>query len=271
MFVAAQDLSPPSMLDIRAFSRQMVVGGALITLGAHVLFPTAVFALLSAFTAVGIGADHPSETRPILDDHIVEARFVRLGKKRDPGRLPDRVVPIKSTAPDRSTVVSRKLNPDKPKKREDEEKEPPPDAAEDLLTRLGDRAQAFAEIAEQREREGDPEGVQWGTEKEGREGDIYRGKLVAFFHRGWALPTTLNPEAVRDLKVRVEVQLTQDLHVGAFKLVGSSGNPLFDQSVTDRLQQLRHLGTPVPEPPAEAAGRYRGQTIVVRFLGRNVR
>ena len=98
-----------------------------------------------------------AETEPqtYIEEHVVEARFVQKGIKRDPKKLPDRIVPRKSTAPDKSIVVSKDMNPEPPRQAQGEG--PPENAAEDLLTRLGDRAQAFAEIAEEREKEGDPE------------------------------------------------------------------------------------------------------------------
>jgi hypothetical protein len=49
--------------------------------------------------------------------------------------------------------------------------------------------------------------------------------------------------------------------------VSSSGEPLFDQSVEDRFQELRSLGTTLPEPPPEIADQYLGKTIGVRFKG----
>ena len=269
MYVDAADIRPPSALQVELPDRSMLLGGAALVAVAHIFAPGLLYGLLSVF---GLVAVDPPDHQPIARElHVVEARFVRLGVKRKPGRLPNRVVPIKATAPATGVAVSKKANPDRPAKRPDKGKKPPPNAAEDLLTRLGDRAQAFAEIAEEREREGDPEGVEWGTADEGREGDIYLGKLVAFFQRGWTLPTTLSRDEVRKLVTKISVQITPSGQVGAFEIVGPSGNPLFDQSVNERLMQLRASKAKVPEPPIEAAGDFLGQTIMVRFLGRNAK
>ena len=100
---------------------------------------------------------------------------------------------------------------------------------EDDLLRLGDRAQTFAEIAEEQEREGDPDGVEWGTETDAQLGDIYRGKLVAFFKRGWTIPTTLGDTS--SLIAVAEVELTRASKVGPSRILKPSGDPLFDQSV----------------------------------------
>jgi TonB family protein len=269
MHVEADDIRPPSALTVEVFSPAMWQGGAALVAIAHLVLPGGFYLLLSVF---GIAAIAATDHKPIARElHVVEARFVRLGVKRKPGQLPNRVVPIKSTAPATGVAVSKKASQEPVAGREKKKEEPPPDAAEDLLTRLGDRAQAFAEIAEQREREGDPEGVPWGTDTEGREGDIYLGKLVAFFKNGWTVPTTLSPEELRPLATKVSVQILPTGQVGAFEIAKSSGNALFDQSVTQRLQQLRAVRATVPQPPVEVSGRFLGRTIAFRFLGRDAR
>lgn len=269
MYVEATDIRPPSSLRVEPLDRAMLAGGAALAAVAHMIVPGLFYALLSIF---GLAAMAATDHQPIARElHVVEARFVRLGVKRDPRRLPNRVVPIKSTAPATGVAVSKNASQEPLDRSRDKDKERPVNAAEDLLTRLGDRAQAFAEIAEEREREGDPEGVPWGTDTEGREGDIYLGKLVAFFQNGWTLPTTLGRDQVKSLVTKISVQITPSGQVGAFEIVGPSGNALFDQSVNERLQQLRAVQARVPEPPIEVAGDFLGRTIMVRFLGRNAR
>ena len=217
----------------------------------------------AAVIVAAIAATHAavnSEPESYIQEEIIEAKLVRLGKKPDPNRLPQREVPRKTTAPKDSIAVSKDMDPEKPEK---EKEKPPPEAEEDLLTRLGDRAQAFSEIAEEREREGDPEGDPEGTELEAQAGDLYAGKLTAFFKRGWTIPTTLGDTS--KLMTIATVLITNDLHVGPHKIIKSSGEPLFDQSVEDRFNQLRAQGTTLPEPPPEVARKFLGQTIAVRF------
>jgi len=266
VYIDADDMRPPSLLASHAFTRPMIWGGVVVCLSTHLLVPAAVLAVLSSFALAGVGSSKPGLQPREL--HVVEARFVKLGEIFDPKRLPNRRVPRKSTAPDRKTVVSR--NPRAPQSRPDAGT-PPPNAEQDVITRLGDRAQMFAEIAEKQEQEGNPQGVEWGTETEGREGDIYRGQLVVFFQRGWSVPTVLSEDAIRSLTTGVSVQITQNLRVGDFRIVQSSGEPLFDRSVVERLEQLRQLGTELPEPPAEAASQFLGQEIRINFQGRNAR
>jgi hypothetical protein len=235
----------------------MVIGGAIIAIMAHIALPLGVMLAAGALAASGL-----ADTKPqvFIDEHVVEARFVRLGEKRDPDRLPSRIVPRKSTAPDNSPVVSKDMNPPEPEKKE----KPPEDPEIDDLTRIGDRAKDFAEIVDH-EIEGDPDGVDFGTETEAREGDIYRGKLVEFFRRGWTVPTTLTDPS--KLRATATVEITTNLKVGPSQIIKSSGEPLFDQSIEDRFQELRTLGTTLPEPPPEIADTVLGREMVVNFSG----
>lgn len=260
MHVLAGDVRPPSALGSELLDRPMVVGGALIAVGAHLLLPLAIALGISLLAHAGAGELHPDS---FIEEHVVEARFVRLGKKPDPNKLPQRIVPRLQTAPDLATAVSKEMEPPKPEKPDAGPR--PEQPVEDLLTRLGDRAQTFAEIADEQEREGDPEGIAEGTETEAQLGDIYLGKLKAFFERGWTIPTTLGDTS--KLVAHADVQITADLHVGPSEVVKASGEPLFDQSIEDRFQQLRTLQTTLPEPPPEVAGRFLGQTLRIRFHG----
>lgn len=262
MFVQRSDLRPPSMLDGGGLSAKMLIGGAVFTVIAHVAVPLVVMLATSLLAAtVASGNDEPQR---FIEEHVVEARFVRLGKKRDPNKLPDRIVPRKSTAPDQSTVVSKNMNPDKPDK---PDAGPRPDQPEeDLLMRLGDRAKAFAEIDQARELEGDPEGIEEGTETEAQAGDLYAGKLYAFFKRHWTIPNTIADPT--KFVAMADVEIKTDLTIGAFRVVQSSGDPVFDQSVEDVLQRIATEHMTVPDPPPEVADRFLGKTMGVRFKGK---
>jgi len=255
----AEDLRPPSLLGRRVLTGKMAFGGVLFALGAHFLVPATIALMLAIIAATGIGA---KPTQAIPEDKVVEARFVKLGQKLDPKKLPNRKPPIKTTAPQPGVAVSKEMDPPKPKK---PDAGPPPERAEENpLLRLGDRAQAFAEIAEKREQEGDPEGLEEGTETEARAGDLYRGKLVAFFKRGWTVPTTLGDTSA--LTTRASIEITPERRVGEFTIVKPSGEPLFDQSVEDRLNELKSLETTLPEPPPEVADQFSGTwTLDVNF------
>lgn len=260
MQVLAHDVRPPSALGAGVLDRREIVAGAAVAVGAHLVFPLAVALGISLLATAGAGDNRPES---FIEEHVVEARFVRLGKKPDPDKLPNRIVPRLQTAPDQATAVSKDMNPPKPEKPDAGPR--PERPVEDELLRLGDRAQVFAEIDDS-EREGDPGGIADGTETEARAGDIYAGKLSAFFKRGWTIPTTLGDTS--GLSVMAEVTITADLHVGPSRIVKGSGEALFDQSVEDRFAELRSLGTTLPEPPPEVADRFLGKTIGVRFDGK---
>jgi outer membrane biosynthesis protein TonB len=257
-----EDIRPPSQLGRRVLDGKMVVGGILSALAAHLLVPVVIALVVALIAATGIGA---TPTRAIPEDHVVEARFVKLGKPFDPRKIPNRKVPIKTTAPQPGIAVSKDQDPPKVKK---PDAGPPPARAEDNpLLHLGDRAQAFAEIAQKQEQEGDPRGIEDGTETTAKAGDLYRGQLVMFFKRGWTIPTTLGDTS--RLTVRASVEITPDRHVGPHEIVRSSGEALFDQSVEDRFNELRSLGTTLPEPPPEVRSQFEGNwTLDINFNGK---
>jgi outer membrane biosynthesis protein TonB len=258
------DERPPSLLDRRGLDARMTFGGVVLVLTAHVIVPGAIVGTLALLAAAGAGATPP---RVINEEHVVEARFVKLGKKLDPKKIPNRKVPIKTTAPQPGVAVSKVMEPPKPKQ---EPKPPPEQAEEDLLTRLGDRAQAFSEIAEKQEQEGDPNGIEEGTETTGRAGDIYLGQVAAFFKRGWTVPTTLADPS--GLTTKVSIEITPDRKVGPHSVIKSSGVALFDQSVEDRINALRVQASTLPEPPPEIADKYASAwTLSINFNGREAR
>jgi len=267
MYVDAHDYEPPSLLTQTRWDAWSLLGGVASVTLVYGVVPLllGVFAALASAIASGPDEDAPAE--PPLP--IIAAEFVRLGVPPDPNRMPNRRVPIQASAPLTEEVVSPLAVPETERP---EEEPPPPDAVDDPIRRLAERAQAFAELAEQRELEGDPNGVEWGTAEEARAGDIYLGQVTAYFKRGWSVPTTLEAEALRSLRAEATVQISPTLRITRFELSRSSGNPLFDQSVLDQLQRLQLSGTPLPDPPDEAtASQYRGRSRVVGFDGRNAR
>jgi hypothetical protein len=249
-------------LGRRVLDTKMAVGGVLFALAAHLMVPGAIALAVALISATGIGKE---PTRAIPEDHVVEARFVRLGKKMDPRKIPNRKVPIKTTAPQPGVAVSKNMDP--PNVKKPDAGPPPPRAEANPLSRLGDRAQAFAEIAQKQEQEGDPQGIAEGSETTAKAGDLYRGQLVSFFKRGWTIPTTLGDTS--SLTVRASVEITPDRHVGAHQIVRPSGEALFDQSVEDRFNELRSLGTTLPEPPPEVRSQFQGTwTLDINFNGK---
>ena len=270
LYYDPQDGRPDTGLDPLAWASGASIAGGLavvllIPAATYAIFLIAVVGVLVEHT---IGADDEDEPPSILEEEdVIEARFVQLGRDFD-DMLPNRQVPRLSTAPPEPSQVPTENTPTERAEPIERPEETPPDAVEDLLARIGDRAQAFAEIAEEREREGDPDGLEEGTETEATEGDIYRGRLYSFFRRGWSVPTTLSRDEASGLVSTATIQIGQDLELVSFRLRSGSGNAVFDQSIMEHLTRLQASDQHIPPPPEEVADQYIGQTIAVRFHGR---
>ncbi|MEO0322801.1 MAG: TonB C-terminal domain-containing protein [Myxococcota bacterium] len=242
-----------------------VVGAAAI--GALVLLP-------EAFASLGLDVTPPPP--PVLEE-VIAAEFVQLGRPFD--ELPNREVPQLPTNDEEPVVAdaAQVEDPDpglavsetaEPRPTEARERRPPPSktrSLEDLLT----RSEAFAEIAEAREREGEADGIEGGTRNV--EGDRYAGRFQAFFRRGWSVPTTLAEGALEGLRATVVVRIGEDLRIASWRLATPSGNGEFDASVRAQLTRLEQGAVPIPEPPLEHLADYVGRDRPIRFLGRNAR
>jgi len=265
-------------------------------------------AVLDAAGVVASPLLEPEVADPPPVEHI-EARFVKLGADLDPRHLPDRYRPSRATAPPPSatpapsepaappavteappvtTTMGGVAPPAEPETAPAEEAPPaepsppsptprratggpptaPADAAEDPLARLGDRADTLSTLARPREREGDPDGIAEGTETRDS-ADLYPGQLYTYFRRGWRAPSGIPDDELRALSAVVEVELTRDARVGAWRISRGSGHESFDESVRLRMRQAE--GAALPSPPADEADRYLGRSIALRFLGRHGR
>jgi TonB family protein len=268
VYVHADDVAPPSLLRGRPLGRGATLAGLLLALGTHLVLPLVVILIFAA--AGALGGDDAAERAPLEDREIVVAHFVEKGVHFDPRRLPNRRVNRLTTAPPPDSVaVSKNLDPPPPTERPDMGPRPENAQVAELL-HLGDRAQMFAELAAQAEREGEPEGVEGGFDS-AREGDVYLGQFVMFFRRGWTTPTTIDPETLQGLSVTLDVAITEDGHIASTSVTRGSGDALFDQSALDRIEALRSADATIPEPPETVRGDYFGRTRSVRFNGRDAR
>lgn len=285
-----QDWYTRSVFEPRGQSRDEVLGGLVAVFCALVVLPLTVWATSAAVDAArgalgedpALAAEPEPEALPPLE--VIEARFVRLGSAPEPRRLPSRYIPSAATAPqpvvsqlpgegeapvDATTAPENTLAPDPTGTRAPNQattsaaQAQAVDARQDLLTRLGDRAEATAELAVPRFREGDAEGIAEGTETR-ENGNIYRGRLYSFFRRGWQVPTSIPAAELRGLACSVSIELTADGRVGSFRVTNGSGNEAFDSSVRQRLNQA--VGASLPPPPADEADEYLGHSIPFRFV-----
>ncbi len=197
------DTRPPSLLRPRKRHAADIAGGAAVAAASHLGVPLAILLVTGVLKLMGAITE---DAAPVsAERHVVEARFVKLGVPFDPRRLPNRRVPVLSTAPREGLNVSKNMNP----RHLDQDAGPRPEnATEDLLTRLGDRAQIFAERTTPREQEGREDGEAEGTETEASAGDLYAGHLVLFFRRGWTVPETVPEEEMRTLRVSIAVTIS---------------------------------------------------------------
>ncbi len=251
---------------------EAVGGVAMSVLGALGLAGLAL--LPEAFAALGLEVTPPPP--PVIED-VIAAEFVQLGRPFD--ELPNREVPQLATNDEEPVVAdaAQVEDPDpgvavsetaEPRPTEARERRPPPSrtrSLEDLLT----RSEAFAEIAEAREREGEADGIEGGTRNV--EGDPYAGRFQAFFRRGWSVPTTLAEGVLEGLRATVVVRIGEDLRIASWRLATPSGNGEFDASVRAQLTRLEQGGVQIPEPPLESLADYVGRDRPIRFLGRNAR
>jgi hypothetical protein len=260
MHVDAKDWTPPSALRGVLLSMTEIVGGLGFTGGVALLL-----GLTFAVWIVGGGSSGSiaSDDEPVIEEEVIAARFVKLGRRFE--ELPNRNVPVRDTAPAAGVAVSTN-----PRDHDVPDAGPrPPDPMDDPMTRLLNRADLFAEIAEQREQEGDPDGIEEGTETEAAAGDLYAGQIYAFFRRGWAVPETISRDDLQNLNVEVTITVGEDLQIQEFRLRGSSENADFDQSVLGQLERLRLSNATIPDPPILVRSRYVGAPFTLRFRGRH--
>ena len=271
----ASDWRTLSLLETEQPTLSEIIGGIGFTLAAFVLTPA--LALLSAFLLGGMEtllgsnvSDLPPE--PI---QVIETRFVRLGKKKSPRRLPSKEIPRAEqtapvpTAPDvepasaaPTPTGSREKGLAKPKKRRKE-------SDDDLLAQRGARAGASSELTKSPELEGDPDGIAEGTMASGTEREIYIGQLYSYFRRGWQVPTLLSDDELQKLACAIERDITEDGRVGGYEVKRPSGNEAFDESVRRRLNQTE--GAKLPKPPDSIANRVLGESVTLVFVGRHAR
>ncbi len=269
MQLSTADARPRSLLDGAELDAAQMLGGSGLAVGIPV---TLLCFYLFYFVAGAVGLITEPEPEPLPPvENVIAARFVVLGRELDPNELPDRIVPIMRTdtpEPRDAPSLHDLEDPPPPEERETPRRR---DAVDDVLRRLSEDAQIFAERAEEREREGSPEGIEEGTERRGTDGDLYRGRLYTFFRRGWSVPTTLTESELASLTCVVMVDIASDTRINGFRISRSSGNPEFDASVEAQMTRIRASEPNIPAPPEEVAADYLGREVAIQFHGRNAR
>lgn len=261
------DTRPDSVLRAGWLTMPVVMTGLILTVLVHMsmpLFALIVTAVVEAVDSVVLGDDEP---RIFEEEDVIEARFVVLGREFDQ-ELPNREVPLLDTAPAQPSEVPTEETPTERAERTERAENLTNPVEDDILRDVLNRSQVFAEIGEERDREGSPDGIEEGTERTATAGDAYAGRVSSFFRRGWSVPTTLSRNEVQGLSVIANVEIGQNLEIVSFDLRGTSGNALFDQSVIEQLTRLQAGDQHVPPPPPEVAEQYIGRSRPIRFSGR---
>jgi hypothetical protein len=275
LHLAPNDGRPETALRPKLFDAMGILSGLLVIVVLPFVFlaMTAVLAflthiLLLFLVMIGVVPDPNSEAQPeVLEEiDVIEARFVQLGREFE-DQLPNRRTPVQSTALPEPSQIPREDTPVSDQETQHIE-DRPPDTVDAMEENLDRRAELFEELARREEMEGSAEGIEEGTETEGTEGDVYRGRLYSFFRRGWSIPTTLAREEVEGLTTILDIEIGQNLEIVSFEIRQSSGNALFDESVIGQVARLKETDQHIPPPPEEVAGDYIGRTIAVRFSGR---
>ena len=253
---------PPSLLTRNTIDGQSVGVGLAVVVGAHGILPGSFLVITWAMTALGLAVAPEDRERAINEDRVIAAEFVKLGKEFDPRKRPNRKVPQKMKRVSDKVQVSKNMDPPKPQKKEKKKSK----ALDDLLDNLVDREKDFAEDVE-REQEGNPDGIEGGTALEAKAGDIYRGKLIIFFRRGWEVPVTV--QGTDSMKAVAAITIDASGFVRAVRINRSSGNPDFDHSVVERVENLIRSGAKIPEPPPGMEGEFYGVTRSFQFHGKH--
>lgn len=265
MQLAATDHRPRSLFDRGHLTPAQLIVGAFAALMVHLGLPLLVLVILGILTAAGISLTPTPPGLPPVEQ-VIQAHFIQLGEELDPRQLPNRRVPILRTdVPE--PAPSKRAPTEPPPPRETERQ---PNAVPDLLQRLSDEAQIFAEREERRIQEGAADGIE-GGERQASEGDLYAGRLASFFRRGWQVPTTIDRDTLRTLATRVSVHIGDDLRVESYRVLRSSGNPDFDLAVEQQLQRLVDGQAVIPPPPEEIASDYLGREVGFLYNGRDAR
>jgi len=269
----ASDWRALSLLETERPTLSEIIGGVAFTLAAVVLTPT--LALLSALVLGELGTilGGAVDELPPAPLEVIETRFVRLGKKRESRRLPNKEIPAAQKtaavpqAPDSEPMAAVPSGNEEKGLAKTKKKRTERD--EDLLSQLGARAGAISDLSKGPELEGDPDGIVEGTKASGDEREIYIGKLYSYFRRGWQVPTLITDDELQELACMVELSITEDGRVGEYEVKRPSGNEAFDDSVRRRLRQTE--GAKLPPPPESVVSQILGKSVSLVFVGRHAR
>jgi outer membrane biosynthesis protein TonB len=239
----------PSELGVAVLCGLAVLGSAGVALSAAALDRPAAAPEIDKGTAM------PVRITPVLD---LDAPLLKLGGKRDPGKLPDRwVTPSPRPRVERRAFVSAKASkeeidapPPEVKMAEPATKPPPPDAEIAKQVDTPAVTPVDAGVPANVDQEGHADGVKEGTETDplkARAVDLYRARIAGWFSNRFRVSGSgLPKDELVKVRVSAAVDIGADRTVSGYSIV-PSGNAAFDAAARATLESSR--GQPLPPPP----------------------
>ena len=225
-----------------------------------------VTALLHGAVIVGVllyrRALLAAEAPPPPPSYVV-AKLVRLGKPRDPRKLPNKVVPQPATRKEKGIDLSADANDAPARKRKDRNRDAKID---DRIRNSLDKAALLAQAQQEIEAEGSPDGVVGGTAKTAQDGDPYMTRIADLWLRNWSLPAIIPRNEARTLFVRLVLNIDRKGNIQfPLQFDKKSGNAHFDNSVIAAWRQIAQI--PVPPPDRFAAILANGLALELNWKG----
>ena len=238
---------------------------------AGVIVFVVIILLLPLLEKAGVGseADGGSEEAPF---EYVEARLLKLGEIKDDTELPDRIVPAMPTAPKEVLALDRNEKKEESPKKEKEPVRQADAVDDDKLREVFDKARAFAEIQDDYIPEGHPDGVPDGDVTDpalASMGATYGRRVTRFIRERWVVPTLISESELSALKVKISLKFNAEMTIIEYRILQSSGNRMFDDSVINAVERTQKEVRHLPEPPEVIASRIYGAGMVVKLNGRD--
>jgi hypothetical protein len=189
---------------------------------------------------------------PIVDD----APLLKLGSKKQPGKLPDRWVAPRAVT---RSVAQAFPSPNAPAVPAaiptvavaDAGSKPP--KTDDLAKQVDVPVEAPSGPAPVSTVEGAPDGVKEGTETDPLKAHIlseYRARLDQFFSSRFRIKGKLPFDELKTLRAEAVVNVSPDRTVTSFTITKPSGNATFDDELRSTLSSIVANGTELPPPPS---------------------
>jgi len=203
------------------------------------------------------------QTPPPPVGSYVVAKLVRLGKPRDPNKLPNKIVPRESTRKQEGVDLTADANDAPARKRKRDLRDTKID---DRLQHALDRAELLAQAQREIEGEGSPDGVAGGTAKTAQEGDPYMTKIADLWTRNWSLPAIIPREEGKRLHVLLVLRIdAKGIIQFPLKFDRKSGNADFDNSIIAAWGAIKRI--PIPPPDRFASILANGLPLKLNWRG----